>query len=180
MEKATLSSGCFWCADAIFRRLKGVTSVTSGYTNSNIHNPTYDQIHSRESSGVESIQIEFDPSVIPFEKLLDIFWHTHDPTTLNRQNYDVGEEYKSAIFYMSDSQKEIAERSKETEDKSGRFKDPIVTSIEKFENFYPAGKEHQDFYEKYKNSPYCIFVIDPKIAKLLKEYSKDIKENYKV
>jgi len=180
VELATLGGGCFWCTEAIFKRLKGVESVVSGYSGGKRENPTYDQIHSGATGHAESVQITFDPHSIPYEKILDVFWHTHNPTTLNRQNYDVGSEYRSVIFYHNNKQKEIAEKSKETLEQSGLYKNPIVTEIVPYTNFYPAEGYHKDYYDKNRTAPYCTFVIDPKIQKLMKEFGKDVKEEYKL
>ena|SRR5690348_11011424 len=177
-ELATLGGGCFWCTEAIFKRLKGILSVMPGYSGGKRENPTYDQIHSGATGHAESIQIVFDPTVISYEKILEVFWHTHNPTTLNQQGADVGEEYRSVIFYHSNEQKKIAEESKMEIEKSGLYKNPIVTEIVPYAAFYPAEAEHKDFYDRNKNAPYCTFVIDPKIQKLLKEFKKDVKDEY--
>ena len=180
METATLAGGCFWCTEAIYKRLKGVESVTSGYAGGTVENPTYEQVSSGTTGHAESIQIEFDPSVISFEKILDVFFATHDPTTLNRQGNDVGTQYRSIIFYHDEEQKLSAQTKIEELTKSGKFKDPIVTKLEPFKNFYPAENYHQNYYEINKNSaPYCPIVIDPKIQKLMREFSDDIKEEYR-
>ncbi len=155
-DTATLASGCFWCTEAVFDRLKGVTSVVSGYAASRVENPSYEEVCSDE-------------------KLLDIFWHLHDPTTLNRQGNDIGTQYRSAIFYNNDEQKRIALASKEAIDKSGTYKKPVVTEIAPFTNFYPAEDYHQDYYDSNRSQPYCLFVIDPKVQKLLKEYRDELK-----
>lgn len=180
---ATFAGGCFWCTEALFKRLKGVTSVVPGYSGGNPsadgENPTYEQVCSGTTGHAEAIQIEFDPKLIPLEKLLDIFWHTHNPTTLNQQGNDVGTQYRSAIFYHDEKQKEIAEKSKVELIKSNLYKDPIVTEIVPFANFYVAESYHKDYYDKNKDDGYCNFVIDPKIQKLLKDYGKDVKEEYK-
>ena len=180
---ATFAGGCFWCTEALFKRLKGVTSVVPGYSGGNPsadgENPTYEQVCSGTTGHAEAIQIEFDPKLIPLEKLLDIFWHTHNPTTLNQQGNDVGTQYRSAIFYHDEKQKEIAEKSKVELIKSNLYKDPIVTEIVPFANFYVAESYHKDYYDKNKDDGYCNFVIDPKIQKLLKDYGKDVKEKYK-
>ncbi len=178
-ELATFGGGCFWCTESIFKRLKGVISVTSGYSGGTTDNPNWESVHTGTTGHAESIQIEFDPSIIPFEKLLDIFWYSHNPTTLNQQGADKGTQYRSAIFYHNDKQKEIAEKSKEEFAHSGKYQDPLVTEITPFTNFYPAEAEQQNFEEKYSNSPYCFLVIDPKIQKLMKEYGNDVKEEYK-
>jgi peptide-methionine (S)-S-oxide reductase len=176
MEIATLANGCFWCSEAIFSRLKGVKSVLPGYTGGKVENPSYDEVCREKTGHAEAAQIEFNPAVISFEKLLDVFWHTHDPTTLNRQGNDVGTQYRSAIFCHNEEQRESAERSKRELGKRGVFKDPIVTEIIPFEKFYVAEDYHKEYYEQHQDAPYCKFVIDPKIHKLLNRYGKDLKE----
>jgi peptide-methionine (S)-S-oxide reductase len=176
MEIATLANGCFWCSEAIFSRLKGVKSVLPGYTGGKVENPSYDEVCRGKTGHAEAAQIEFNPAVISFEKLLDVFWHTHDPTTLNRQGNDVGTQYRSAIFCHNEEQRESAERSKRELGKRGVFKDPIVTEIIPFEKFYVAEDYHKEYYEQHQDAPYCKFVIDPKIHKLLNGYGKDLKE----
>ena len=178
-EIATLANGCFWCTEAIFKRLKGVKSVLPGYSGGMVKNPTYDEVCTGRTGHAESIQIEFDSKVIPYEKILDIFWHTHDPTTLNRQGNDIGTQYRSAIFYHTKKQKEIAENSKKELEKKGVYKDPIVTEISPFENFYVAEDYHKNYYENHRDAPYCNFVIDPKMRKLLLKYGNDVKERYR-
>ncbi len=177
-ETATLANGCFWCSEAIFKRLKGVKSVTPGYAGGTIKNPSYDQVCNGTTGHAESIQIVFDPSVIDFDKIINIFWHTHNPTTLNRQGNDVGTQYRSAIFHHNEKQREIAEKSKKDLEKERIYKDSIVTEITPFKNFYTAENYHKDYYDKNKQATYCNFVIDPKIHKLLKEYENDIKAEY--
>ena len=178
-ELATFAGGCFWCTEAIFKRLKGVMSVLPGYTGGHVENPSYDQVCSGTTGHAEAIQIEFDPTLIPFGKLLDIFWATHNPTTLYAQGADVGTQYRSAIFYHTPEQKEAAEASKEKIEKSKMYNSPIVTEITQFTSFYPAEVSHQEYYEKNKNAPYCTIVIDPKVQKLLKLFAKDVKDEYK-
>jgi peptide-methionine (S)-S-oxide reductase len=141
-EVATLANGCFWCSEAIFKRLKGVKSVVPGYSGGMVENPSYDLVCTGKTGHAESIQIEFDPKVIPYERILDIFWHTHDPTTLNRQGNDVGTQYRSAVFYHSQKQKEVAEKSKTELEKEGSYKGSIVTEITPFNDFYVAIKPH--------------------------------------
>ena len=177
-EITTLANGRFWCTEAIFKRLKGVKSVLPGYAGGTVKNPSYDQVCTGTTGHTESTQIEFDPKVISFEKLLDIFWHTHNPTTLNRQGNDVGTQYRSAIFYHDEKQKEIAERTKKELEKEGVYKDSIVTEITPFKNFYVAEDYHKNYYEQHQDAPYCSFVIDPKIHKLLQQYGNEIKEEY--
>jgi peptide-methionine (S)-S-oxide reductase len=177
-EIATLANGCFWCTEAIFKRLKGVKSVLPGYSGGTVKNPTYNEVCTGRTGHAESIQMEFDSKVIPYEKILDIFWHTHDPTTLNRQGNDIGTQYRSAIFYHTKEQKEIAENSKKELEKKGIYKDPIVTEISPFENFYVAEDYHKNYYENHRDAPYCNFIIDPKMRKLLLKYGNDVKEGY--
>jgi peptide-methionine (S)-S-oxide reductase len=178
MEDATLAGGCFWCTEAIFKKLKGVKSVVSGYSGGIIDNPTYNQVSSGQTGHAEAIQVEFDPKKIPYEKILDIFWHTHNPTTLNSQGNDIGTQYRSIIFYHSEKQKKIAEKSKVDLEKDKIYKDKIVTEIVPFAKFYPAEHHQQDYYEKNQGNPYCSFVIDPKIQKLLHEYGSEVREEY--
>jgi peptide-methionine (S)-S-oxide reductase len=176
LDTATLAGGCFWCTEAVFQRLKGVTSVVPGYAASKVANPSYEQVCSGRTGAAEAIQITYDPSVIPYEKLLDIFWHVHDPTTLNRQGNDVGTQYRSAIFYSNDEQKHTALASKEALEQSGTYKKPVVTEIAPFTNFYPAEDYHKDYYDNNRYQPYCMVVIDPKVQKVLKEYRNDVKD----
>jgi peptide-methionine (S)-S-oxide reductase len=176
---ATFANGCFWCTEAVFKRLKGVLSVKPGYAGGNIENPTYEQVSSGNTGHAESIQIEFDSDIIPFEKILEVFWHTHDPTTLNQQGNDIGTQYRSAIFYHDEKQKEEALKSKQKLEKERVYKDPIVTEIIPFTNFYEAENYHKDYFDKNKEYPYCTYIINPKIQKLMEKYRKDIKEEYK-
>lgn len=172
---ATLAGGCFWCTEAIFQRLKGVTAVIPGYAASQIENPSYEQVCSGRTGAAEAIQVTYDPSIISYEKLLEIFWHVHDPTTLNRQGNDIGTQYRSAIYYHTDEQLRIALASKEALEKSGTYKQPVVTEIVPFTNFYPAEDYHMDYYDRNRYQPYCQVVIDPKVQKLLKEYRTEVK-----
>ncbi|HSW96930.1 MAG TPA: peptide-methionine (S)-S-oxide reductase MsrA [Candidatus Saccharimonadales bacterium] len=179
MEIATIANGCFWCTEAIFKRLKGVISVVPGYSGGERKNPSYEQVSSGATGHAEAIQITFDPTIISFDKILEIFWHTHNPTTINQQGNDIGTQYRSAIFYHDEKQKEIAEKSKAAFANSGTYKDPIVTEIVPFNTFYEAENYHHDYYEHNKNKPYCTFVITPKVSKLLKEFGNDVKDEYK-
>lgn len=178
-EIATLANGCFWCTEAIFKKIKGVKSILPGYAGGTLKNPSYEQVCTGRSGHAESIQIEFDPNVITFEKILDIFWRTHDPTTLNRQGNDVGTQYRSAIFYHDEKQKQIAEKSKTNLEKENVYEDPIVTEITPFTNFFVAEDYHIDYYEKHKDAPYCTFVINPKLHKLIQNHRNEVKEEYK-
>jgi len=178
-EIATFANGCFWCTEAIFKRLKGIISVKPGYAGGNVKNPSYEQVCSGKTGHAESIQIEFDPDIIPYEKILEIFWHTHDPTTLNKQGNDIGTQYRSAIFWHGEKQKEEAIKSKGNLEKERVYKDPIVTEIVPFTNFYEAENYHKNYFDKNKEYPYCTYIINPKIQKLMEEYGKDVKEEYK-
>lgn len=178
MEKATFAGGCFWCTEAIFKRLKGVSSVLPGYSGGNVENPSYEDVCSGTTGHAEAIQIEFDPKVIPFEKLLEIFFYTHDPTSLNRQGNDIGNEYRSAIFYQNDRQKKIAERYVKKLTAEKVYDEPIATSIEPFKNFYVAEDYNKNYFDRNKNA-YCDFIISPKIHKLLEKYGDVVKDEYK-
>lgn len=170
VEIATLGAGCFWCVEAIFQDLKGVQQVVSGYAGGTVENPTYRQVCTGTTGHAEVVQITFDPDVISFEELLYVFWRTHDPTTLNRQGPDVGTQYRSAIFYHTEEQKAIAEKSKQETDASGLWPNPIVTEITPFTNFYKAEGYHQNFYRTNPNQPYCRAIIDPKVQKFRKAF----------
>jgi peptide-methionine (S)-S-oxide reductase len=178
MEIATLANGCFWCSEAIFSRLKGVKSVLPGYSGGRVENPTYDEVCTGRTGHAEAAQLEFDPQVISFEELLDVFWYTHDPTTLNRQGNDVGTQYRSAIFYHSERQREIAQESKRELENKHVYKAPVVTEIVPFTKFYVAEDYHKKYYDQHQDAPYCRFVIDPKIQKLLKHYGNALKDEY--
>ena len=167
-EQATFGAGCFWCVEAVFEQLDGVVDVRTGYTGGITENPTYEDICRGKTGHAEVIQIDYDSSLISFEKLLDIFWKSHDPTTLNRQGADVGTQYRSAIFYHSEKQKETADTSRKKADKSDLYTDPIVTEIAPLTKFYIAENYHQDYFRINKNAPYCQLVIKPKLDKLYK------------
>ena len=169
MELATLAGGCFWCTEAIFQRLKGVEKVISGYTGGRRENPTYEQICTGVTGHAEAIQISFDPEIISYEELLDVFFKTHDPTTLNRQGADEGTQYRSAIFYHTEEHKEIAEKVK------SQIKD-AVTEITPFTKFYEAESYHKDYFSRNQDAPYCQIVIDPKIQKLYKDFTPLLKD----
>ncbi|HWY79955.1 MAG TPA: peptide-methionine (S)-S-oxide reductase MsrA [Candidatus Sulfotelmatobacter sp.] len=179
MESAIFANGCFWCTEAIFKRLRGVASVTPGYTGGNMKNPTYEDVSSESTGHAESIQIKFDPTIISYHTLLDVFWATHDPTTINQQGNDVGTQYRSEIFYQNDGQKKIAEESKKKLEQSGTYHSPIVTKIEPFTKFYEAEEYHKDYYDSNRFAPYCMVVINPKIQKLMKHFKDEIKKEYK-
>src|SRR5258708_7761409 len=175
---ATLAGGCFWCTEALFKRLKGVTSVMPGYAASQVADPSYKQVCTGKTGAAEAIQVTYDPSIISYETLLEIFWGTHDPTTLNRQGNDVGTQYRSAVFYHNDEQKQAALAVKEAVEKSGAYRNPLVTEITAFTNFYPAEEYHEDYYYNNRAQPYSALVIDPKGNKLLKHYSNELKAEY--
>lgn len=179
-ETTTLAGGCFWCTEAIFKRLKGVISVLPGYSGGYIENPTYQQISSGKTGHVEAVQIEFDPKIISFRKILEIFWNTHNPTTINQQGNDFGPQYRSVIFYHNDKQKKTAIKSKIEFEKENIYKEKIVTEIISFTNFYEAEDYHKNYFENNKTAPYCNIVINPKINNLMKKYSDDLKKEYKL
>jgi len=176
LETATLGAGCFWCVEAIFQDLNGVHSVISGYSGGQVANPTYREVTSGRTGHAEVCQITFDPGIIPYEDLLEIYWETHDPTTLNRQGADVGTQYRSVIFYHSPEQKRTAESMKKKLNSSGRFDDPIVTEITAFEAFYEAEDYHQDYFSQNPNQPYCRVVISPKLKKFKEKYKDSLKQ----
>ena len=176
-DTATLANGCFWCTEAIFEQLEGVISAESGYTGGETKNPTYKEVCTGETGHAECLQIVYDPSKISFDELLEVFWQTHDPTTLNRQGADVGTQYRSGIFYHNAEQKEKAEKYKAELDKSGAFDRPIVTEITPFTEFYPAEDYHQQYFENNENSNgYCKIVIRPKLDKFRKVFKDKLKK----
>lgn len=179
LETATLAAGCFWCTEAVFGRIKGVHGVTSGYSGGAVADPSYEQVSSGRTGHAESVQIRFDPRIISYDSLLDVFWATHDPTTLDRQGADVGPQYRSVIFYHSDDQRRMAEASKCRLEASGKLEAKIVTSIEPFTKFYPAEGYHQDYYAANAHASYCSIVIEPKIRKLLRDFGDGVKEEYR-
>jgi peptide-methionine (S)-S-oxide reductase len=175
LQKATFGGGCFWCTEAIFLGLKGVTKVTSGYSGGHVKNPGYKEICSGLTGHAEVIQVTFDPSVISFEDLLEVFWNTHDPTTLNRQGADEGTQYRSVVFYENEDQKKTAEQYKQQLERSGTFKQPIVTEISPLINFYPAEQYHQNYFALNASQGYCQFVIRPKVEKFKKQYAEKLR-----
>jgi len=177
LEKATFGAGCFWCVEAIFKDLKGVHKVESGYAGGTVPNPTYEDVCTGKTGHAEVIQILFDPNITSFEELLRVFWHSHDPTTLNKQGADVGTQYRSVIFYHNETQKSIAEASKKRTDESKLWQDPIVTEIVPLDEFYKAEEYHQDFYEQNPGQTYCSYVIAPKLSKFRREFGNLLKDN---
>jgi peptide-methionine (S)-S-oxide reductase len=175
VEKATFGAGCFWCVEAVFQQLRGVQQVVSGYTGGKKANPTYKEICTGTTDHAEVAQITFNPQEISFETLLDIFWKTHDPTTLNRQGADTGTQYRSAIFYENETQKKMAEQSKQKMEASRFWPDPIVTEISPLQTFYPAESYHQNYFQENPGNPYCQQVLVPKLQKLKKMFSNKLK-----
>lgn len=175
MELATFGAGCFWCVEAVFQNLKGVEKVESGYTGGRIANPTYKEVCSGLTGHNEVIQLTFDPQVISFEELLEIFWKTHDPTTLNRQGNDVGDQYRSGIYYHSDEQKRLAEGYKQKLNEAHAFDKPVVTEILPAGPFYKAEAYHQNYYNQNSSQPYCQFVAKPKVDKVKALFGEKLK-----
>lgn len=175
LSVATFGSGCFWCGEAVFEQLGGVKSAVSGYSGGEVKNPTYKQICTGQTGHAEVVQVTYDPRKISYKELLEVFWKTHDPTTLNRQGNDVGPQYRSVIFYHDDEQKALAEKYRKELDASGAFNRPIVTQIAPFEVFYPAEEYHQDYYRRNPNQGYCSFVIRPKVEKFRQVFEDKLK-----
>lgn len=175
-ESATFGGGCFWCTEAIFESLKGVVSVVSGYAGGTAESPTYEQVCTGKTGHAEVVQIKFDPKVITYEELLEVFFLTHDPTTGNRQGNDIGTQYRSIILYHNDRQKELAEQTKAELQKAGAWDDPIVTEIAPLQKFYPAEEYHQDYFAKNPEKAYCQAVIRPKMEKFRKVFKAKLKD----
>jgi peptide-methionine (S)-S-oxide reductase len=175
-DTATFATGCFWCTEAIFQELKGVIKVTSGYSGGSIKSPTYEQVCSGNTGHAECLQIIYDPKVINYDELLEVFWESHDPTTLNKQGNDVGTQYRSAIFYHDEEQKQKAEHYKQKLNESKAYDKPIVTEITKFSTFYSAENYHQDYYRTHGSQPYCSIVIRPKVEKFEKVFKDKLKK----
>lgn len=178
-KRATFGGGCFWCTEAVFEEIKGVKEVVSGYSGGEVINPSYREVTSGRTGHAEVVQIVYYPEIISFPELLDIFFKTHDPTTLNRQGADVGTQYRSVIFYHDNEQKRLAETKIDQLNTSGFFKDPIVTSVEELENFYVAEDYHQDYFKKNPDQGYCSVVIKPKLNKMREDFSDKIKRMQK-
>ena len=176
LDTATFAAGCFWCVEAVYQNLKGVSSVVSGYSGGTVVNPSYEAVCSGSTGHAEACQITYDPTQITYAELLEVFWKTHDPTTLNRQGNDEGTQYRSAIFFHNDEQKRLAEHYKKELDSSKAFDRPIVTEIAPFTNFYKAEDYHQNYFNEHGNQPYCMFVIRPKMEKFKKAFKNKLKE----
>ncbi|MEE2639186.1 MAG: peptide-methionine (S)-S-oxide reductase MsrA [Planctomycetota bacterium] len=175
LETATFGAGCFWCVEAVFKELKGVKKVESGYCNGSVPNPTYKQVCTGLTGHAEVIRIEFDPDEIRFEELLEVFWKTHDPTTLNRQGADTGTQYRSGVYYHTESQKKVAQELKKKLDEARIWRNPIVTEIVAAEEFYKAEDYHQDYFSLNGQNPYCRAVIVPKLEKFRKVFKDKLK-----
>jgi peptide-methionine (S)-S-oxide reductase len=173
---ATFGAGCFWCTEAVFLSVKGVTKVESGYSGGKVKNPTYREVCSGLTGHAEVTQITFDPKVVSFEDLLEIFWNTHDPTTLNKQGADEGTQYRSAVFYHNEEQKKVAEAYRKQLEDAHTFKNPIVTEISPLTNYYPAEDYHQNYYALNPNQGYCQYVIRPKVEKFRKQFGAKLKQ----
>ena len=176
LDTATFGAGCFWCVEAIFQSLKGVEAVYSGYSGGTAPNPTYKEVCTGNTGHAEACQIHYDPAQIRFEELLEVFWKTHDPTTLNRQGEDAGTQYRSVIFYHSEIQKKTAEAIKKNLNESGAWDNPVVTEIVPFKSFYKAENYHQDYFNLNGTQPYCKLVIQPKIEKFKKAFGDKLKK----
>ena len=176
MKKATFGSGCFWCTEAVFQDLAGVESVISGYAGGHIKNPAYREVCEGRTGHAEVVQITYDPEVVSFETLLEVFWKTHDPTTLNRQGNDVGTQYRSVIYYHDEEQKELAQQYKEKLNASGAFPNPVVTEISPMDTFYAAEAYHQNYFKNNPGQGYCSFVIRPKVDKFKQVFGEKLKE----
>ena len=177
-EQATLAGGCFWCTEAIFQRLEGVHTVLPGYAGGTERNPTYEEVSLGTTGHAEAIQIEFDPKVLPYEVLLDIFWHTHDPTTRDRQGSDAGPQYRSLVFYHDEPQRLAAEKMKVALQSSDEYGASIVTEIVPFTNFFAAEAYHRAYYETNPEAAYCRVIITPKLKKLMDTYGERLKSEY--
>ncbi|RMG17647.1 MAG: peptide-methionine (S)-S-oxide reductase [Bacteroidetes bacterium] len=175
LQQAVFGAGCFWCVEAVFKELKGVVEVEPGYAGGHVPHPTYEQVCSGSTGHAEVARITFDPAVITYEELLEVFWRTHDPTTLNRQGNDVGTQYRSAIFYLDEAQQQLALKSKEAAAASGLWADPIVTEISPLTSYYPAEDYHHNYFENHPNQPYCVFVVSPKVEKFRKLFKEKLK-----
>lgn len=176
LQMATLGGGCFWCLEAVYDDLRGVTDVVSGYAGGHIPNPTYEQVCTKKTGHAEVIQVTFDPSIISYRELLEVFFTIHDPTTLNRQGNDVGPQYRSAIFYHDEAQKKFAEQVLHETENAKIWDNPIVTEIKALDTFYPAEDYHQEYFKNHPNAIYCQLVIAPKVAKFRKMYLEKLKK----
>jgi len=175
IETATFGAGCFWCVEAVFQRLNGVQTVKSGYSGGSVKNPSYKEVCQGTTGHAEVTQITYDKTKITYDELLEVFWKTHDPTTLNRQGNDFGTQYRSVIFYHNDEQRKTAEKYKEEINKSGAYPNPVITEIAPYTNFYPAEDYHQNYFNENSSEPYCKYVIQPKVDKFEKIFKNKMK-----
>lgn len=176
LEKATLGGGCFWCTEAVYKELRGVAGIKPGYSGGEIKNPSYKEVCTGRTGHAEVVQITFDPAEVSFSEILEVFFMTHDPTTLNRQGNDVGTQYRSAIFYHTEAQKQTAEKVIELFNQEKVYDDPIVTEVTAFKNFYEAEDYHFNYFERNKNQPYCQYVVAPKVEKFRKIFKDKLKK----
>lgn len=179
LDTAIFASGCFWCTEAIFERVKGVEDVVSGYSGGEKANPSYQEVSAGRTDHAEAVRVVYDPEVVTYQELVEMFFASHDPTQLNRQGPDVGKQYRSAIFYRNDTEKKVAKEVLEKLENSGKYRQPIVTEITAFTNFYEAEDYHQNYYELHPNEPYVASVSRPKVEKFMKEYKHKLKEKYR-
>jgi methionine-S-sulfoxide reductase len=179
MKEVILGGGCFWCVEAVYQGFQGIEHVESGYSGGKVPNPTYERVSVGTTGHAEVVKITYDPTVISFKDILTIFFHSHDPTTLNRQGADVGTQYRSVIFYANDQERKIAEDVKGEVERGKLWRDPIVTEIAKLERYYKAEDYHQDYFDRNKEQPYCSIVIAPKLAKIYKEFCAKLKPEIK-
>ena len=175
LKKATLGGGCFWCTEAVYKELKGVVDVVPGYSGGNIKNPAYREVCTGRTGHAEVVQISYNPEVVSYKEILEVFFMTHDPTTLNRQGNDVGTQYRSAVFYHDEYQKETAEEVIRYFEKENIYNQPIVTEVAPFETFYKAEDYHKDYFERNEDQPYCQFIVAPKVAKFKKIFKNKMK-----
>ena len=175
LEKTTLGGGCFWCTEAVYLELKGVVDVKPGYSGGHVKNPSYREVCNETTGHAEVVQITFDPEVVSFSEILEVFFVTHDPTTLNRQGNDVGTQYRSVIFYHSEAQKQTAKQVIELLEKEKVYAKPIVTEVTAFDAFYPAEDYHINYFARNKNQPYCQYVVAPKVEKFRKVFKDKMK-----
>lgn len=179
MKEAIFGAGCFWCVEAVFQQINGVEKPTSGYMGGGIENPSYREICTGRTGHAEVVKLTYNESKITYDELLEIFWTTHDPTTLNRQGNDVGTQYRSVIFYLDDEQKKLAETYKKKLNESGVYRDPIVTEISPATSFYPAEDYHQNYFNENGSQPYCAFVVKPKVDKVRKVFARKLSSSVK-
>ena len=175
MKKATVGSGCFWCTEAVFQQLEGITAVVSGYTGGHIKNPAYREVCEGRTGHAEVVQLTYDPEIVSYDTILAVFWKTHDPTTLNRQGNDVGTQYRSVIYYHDEEQRQLAQEYKDKLNASDAYSAPIVTEISPLDTFYPAEEHHQNYYNNHPEQGYCSFVVRPKVEKFKQVFGDKLK-----